>query len=104
MMLATGTACQGCNGTLGTAASRPLRLLDLTFHEDCAPQCVACGRRLGDGGESRWRYSVRAVGSYRGARSEPAVYWCPTCWHGVGEPGGLGAPGSWSVVGGTARA
>ena len=90
-MLATGTACQGCHGTLGAAANQPLRLLDLMFHEDCAPQCVACGRRLDDGAESRWRYSVRPVGSYRGARNEPAVYWCPACWLGGVQPSGATA-------------
>jgi len=78
-MIATASACTGCQITLGSAA-QPVRLLDLTFHDLCAPQCQACGRRFGGADESRWRYSTQAVGGQRDHRVEPSAFWCPPCW------------------------
>jgi hypothetical protein len=78
-MLATASACTGCQSVLGTAA-RPVRLLDLTFHAVCAPHCEACGRRLGHADESQWRYSTRALGDRGDMQVEPSAFWCPPCW------------------------
>jgi hypothetical protein len=88
-MLATASACTGCQTTLGLS-TRPVRLLDLTFHDLCAPQCQACGQRLGGTDQSRWRYSTRAVGRLPGDHVEPSAFWCPPCWStGVGSASAL---------------
>jgi hypothetical protein len=78
-MLATASACTGCQTTLESVA-QPVRLLDLTFHDLCAPQCQSCGRRLGGADESRWRYSAQAVGGRHAERVEPSAFWCSPCW------------------------
>ena len=78
-MLATASACTGCQTTLGPAV-QPVRLLDLTFHDLCAPRCQACGRRIGGADGSQWRYSTRPIGDRRDDRVEPTAFWCPSCW------------------------
>jgi hypothetical protein len=78
-MLATASACTGCQTTLGPSI-RPIRLLDLAFHDLCAPRCQACGQRLGGADQSRWRYSTRAVGRLPDEHVEPSAFWCPFCW------------------------
>jgi hypothetical protein len=79
LMLATASACTGCEAALGSAV-QPVRLLDLTFHDLCAPECRACGRRLGGADESQWRYSTRAVAGVGGPQAGPTAFWCPSCW------------------------
>lgn len=78
-MLATAHACIVCHSDFGPTAD-PVRLLDLTFHEVCAPYCDACGQRLGGSGGSQWRYSTRAVDGRGGYLVEPTAFWCPGCW------------------------
>ena len=80
-MLATAAACTGCQTALGSSA-QPVRLLDLTFHDLCAPRCQACGRRIGGADGSQWRYSTQPIGGRRDASVEPSAFWCPTCWLG----------------------
>ena len=78
-MLATASACTGCQTALGSAV-QPIRLLDLTFHDLCAPRCQACGRRIGGADKSQWRYSTQPVGGRRDSSVEPSAFWCPPCW------------------------
>ena len=81
-MLATFSACTGCHTALSSAA-QPVRLLDLTFHDLCAPRCQACGRRIGGADKSQWRYSTRPArpgGGRRDDQVEPSAFWCPPCW------------------------
>jgi len=78
-MFATATACTGCQTGFGSTA-QPVRLLDLTFHDRCAPSCQACGRRLGGADESRWRYTSLRFGGRDIDRFAPAAFWCPSCW------------------------
>jgi hypothetical protein len=88
-MLATASACTGCQTTLGPSI-RPVRLLDLAFHDLCAPRCQACGQRLGGADQSRWRYSTRAVGGLPDDHVEPSAFWCSPCWSvGVGSASAL---------------
>jgi hypothetical protein len=78
-MLATASACTGCQTALGSAV-QPVRLLDLTFHDLCAPRCQACGRRIGGSDKSQWRYSTQPIASRRDDQVEPSAFWCPPCW------------------------
>lgn len=78
-MLATALACTGCQTALGSTV-QPVRLLDLTFHDLCAPRCQDCGRRIGGADRSQWRYSTQPVGGQRDAYVEPSAFWCPPCW------------------------
>jgi hypothetical protein len=71
--------CTACLVILGPTA-RPIRLLDLVFHEVCAPECRSCAKRLGALGESLWRYTALPIAGLEGYRAEPAEYWCDDCW------------------------
>src|SRR5215208_4615343 len=77
--LTTSLACARCLDPIG-AAARQVRLLDLTFHEVCAPSCRNCGGRLRERDEERWNYAARVVSARQGYRLEPTEFWCEACW------------------------
>jgi hypothetical protein len=78
-MMSDLLTCTACFDPIGPGA-RPVRLLDLVFHELCAPQCRSCGRRLSLLDESLWRYTARPASDWYGYRVEPVEYWCEYCW------------------------
>jgi hypothetical protein len=81
-LLSTALACDGCLGPFGSGAPS-VRLLDLTFHEVCAPSCRHCGSLLRPppaDDEERWNYAARVVSARQGYRLEPTEFWCQDCW------------------------
>jgi hypothetical protein len=81
------STCAECFGRFSPTA-RPVYLLDLVFHEACAPECRCCGKRLSLLDESVWHYTARPIADWYGYRVEPAEYWCEYCWELSGRAEG----------------
>jgi hypothetical protein len=77
-VLSSTIVCSRCFGPVG-AGAQPVRLLDLNFHEVCAPRCTACRRRLTDREEDIWNYDGRVVSSLPGYQLEATEFWCAEC-------------------------
>ena len=71
--------CHACRGPV-IPGTRPICLVDLQFHEGCAPTCRCCGSGVDRADEDRWRFGATVVPDRLGFRVEPTDYWCGPCW------------------------
>jgi hypothetical protein len=78
-MVSPLVSCARCFGTFG-AGARVVRLLDLAFHEVCAPCCRNCGVRLREQREDGWSYDAPVVSTRDDFRVELTEFWCQGCW------------------------
>ncbi len=77
-MLQTTSPCAACQRPLKLAEA--VGLDEMVFHERCAPQCGACGRRMHTGDEELWLLDAQVVDVKYGYSLQPIASWCPECW------------------------